>query len=283
MNRTAYSRSAHSISRWSAVVALLIIFGTPFLWMTVSAFKSRADIFADTTPLSWRTFVPSSPTLENFTTLFFEQDFGRAILNTLALSIAAVLLALPINSAAAYVLAWIDFPGRKVALITVIGTMFIVFEAKVVPLFLIMQDLRIQDSYFSIIAPWVADAFLIFLFYQHFRALPKELMDAARIDGASYFRVYWSVMLPNLGPALVSAALIKFIFTWDSYLWPLLSVTDTDKTVVSVAIAKLFADEEVLWELVFAASFISTIPMIVLFLVLQRYYIQGIAQSGLKG
>ena len=108
-------------------------------------------------------------------------------------------------------------------------------------------------------------------------------MEAATIDGCSYFRAYWNVMLPNIGPALISAAFIKFIFSWDSYIWPLITITDDSKQVVSVAIAKLFANEEVLWELVFAGSFVATVPIIILFFFLQRYYVEGVASSGVKG
>lgn len=141
----------------------------------------------------------------------------------------------------------------------------------------------LQAQGVSIILPWVVDAFFIFLFRQQFRSLPDELQEAAVMDGASYFKIYWKIMLPNIRPALISAGFIKFTFAWDSYLWPVISVTDESKSVLPVAIAKLFTDEDVLWELVFAGSFVATVPVIVLFLFLQRNYVEGVASAGLKG
>ena len=108
-------------------------------------------------------------------------------------------------------------------------------------------------------------------------------MEAAILDGCSYFRVFWNIMLPNIKPALISAAFIKFVYAWDSFVWPLITITDESKTVVTVAIARLFSNDDVLWELVFAGSFIATIPIILIFFFLQRYYVEGMAQSGIKG
>lgn len=272
-----------ALLRWIFIGGLILLFTLPYIWMIGSTFKSRAELFQHITPLSWRTFVPLAPTLDNLRVLFFEEGFAIPLINSLGLAIAAVLFALTINSMIAFVLAWIEFPGRRFVFIAILSTLLIVFEAKLVPLFLIMQKMNLQNTYISIILPWITDAFFIFLFRQHFKGLPKELMEAAILDGCSYFRVYWSVMLPNIRPALISAAFIKFIFAWDSFIWPLIAITDESKTVITVAIAKLFSNEDVLWELVFASSFVATIPIILLFFFLQRYYVEGIAQSGIKG
>ena len=205
------------------------------------------------------------------------------MLNSVGLAVAAVLLSLAINSLIAYVLAWLEFPGREMLFVVILATMLIAFEAKLVPLFIILQKLNLYDTYFAILVPWLTDAFFIFLLRQHFKGLPRELFEAAILDGASFFRIYWNVMLPNIKPGLISAAFIKFIFTWDSFIWPLIAVRDQSKMVITVAIAKLFSDEYVLWELVFAGSFVATIPVIILFLFLQRYYVSGFTTSGLKG
>ena len=275
--------SVNTLLRGILVGALVLIFTIPYLWMIASTFKPRTELFQYVSPVSWRTFVPLNPTLDNLRVLFVEEGFARPVLNSLGLSISTVILSLTIASMIAFVLAWIEFPGRQLVFLAILSTMLIVFEAKLVPLFLIMQKLGLQNTYISIILPWVADAFFIFLFRQHFKGLPKELLEAAILDGCSYFRAYWSVMLPNIKPALISAAFIKFVFAWDSFVWPLITVTDESKAVISVALAKLFSNEDILWELVFAGSFVATIPIIILFLFLQRYYVEGIAQSGLKG
>ena len=266
---------------FAAIVVL--VFATPYLWMIASTFKSRQEIFRYLHPLSWRTFVPLEPTFQNLQRLFIEFDFAQPLLNSIGVSVAAVVLSIVINSMIAFVLAWIEFPGRRLLFLAILATLMIAFEAKLVPLFLIMQNLGLHNTYASIFLPWITDAFIIFLLRQHLKEIPVELFEAAILDGCSYFRVFRSVMLPNIVPALVSAAFIKFVFSWDSFIWPSITITDQSKTVVTVALAKLFSDENVLWELIFAGSFVATIPILLLFLFLQRYYIEGMAHAGVKG
>lgn len=289
-NRNDSSRSNSWISRISSgtvlhvfsYVVILIVFATPYIWMIGSTFKTRQELFSDLSPLSIYTFIPRNPTLVNLITLFTETNFPQAVLNSLIVAVMSVTFAIIINSMIAYVLAWLDFPGRSILFFAILATLMIAFEAKLIPLFLIMQNLHLDNTLPSIFLPWITDAFIIFLLRQHFADLPGELFDAAIMDGCSYFRIYWNVMLPNITPALVSAAFIKFIFSWDSFIWPSIVITDESKTVITVALAKLFSDEYILWELVFAGSFVATIPVVVLFLFLQRYYIQGFTRSGLK-
>jgi ABC-type glycerol-3-phosphate transport system permease component len=271
------------LARGLALAVLTLVFTVPYLWMAASAFRPRAEIFASIHPLSWRTFVPLSPTLENFARLLGERGFGLALANSLAIALVTVALSLLVNSLLGFVFARLRFPGREALFVITLSTMLIPFEAIMVSMFLVVQRLGLYDTYTAILLPWVSDAFLIFLFRQHFRDLPDELQDAAVMDGCSPFRLYWNVLLPNLKPALVSAAFIKFIWSWDAYIWPLIVTRDPRKTVVSVAIAQLFTDQNVLWELIFAGSFLATIPLVALFVFLQRYYVQGVVTSGLKG
>ncbi len=269
---------------WRVVIYLLIVvvFATPYLWIVGSTFKTRQDLFDDLYPVSVRTFLPSNPTFENLTALFTETNFAQAFFNSLVVAAMSVFFAVTINSMIAFVLAWLKFPGRRVLFIVILATLTIAFEAKLIPLFLTMQQLHLDNTLPSIFLPWITDAFIIFLLRQHFAELPQDLFDAATIDGCSYFRMYWNVMLPNIVPALVSAAFIKFIFSWDSFIWPSIVITDESKTVITVALAKMFSDEYIRWELVFAGSFVATIPVVVIFVFLQRYYVQGFVHSGLK-
>ena len=271
-----------SLLRVFVFVIIVIIFATPYLWILGSTFKTRQDLFADLYPVTIRTFVPTNPTLENLTNLFTKTNFAQASLNSVLVASMSVTFAVAINSMIAFVLAWLKFPGRRILFVVILATLTIAFEAKLIPLFLTMQQLHIDNTLPSIFLPWITDAFIIFLLRQHFAELPQDLFDAAIIDGCSYFRMYWNVMLPNITPALVSAAFIKFIFSWDSFIWPSIVITDESKTVITVALAKLFSDETVLWELVFAGSFVATVPVILIFIFLQRYYVQGFVRSGLK-
>lgn len=282
-SKRRFKKMLPKLGRGVIIVLLILLFTTPYVWMIASTFKSRAELFQYISPVSWRTFVPLNPTLDNLRTLFVEMNFLRPLLNSIGVAFAAVLLSVSVSSMIAFALAWIEFPGREILFMAILATLFIAFEAKIVPLFLVMQQLHLQNTYISLILPWVTDAYLIFLLRQHFKELPKELMEAAILDGCSYFRVFWNIMLPNIKPALISAAFIKFVYAWDSFVWPLITITDESKTVVTVAIARLFSNDDVLWELVFAGSFIATIPIILIFFFLQRYYVEGMAQSGIKG
>ena len=281
-HRAVSSFTYASLLRVLVFVIIVIIFATPYLWILGSTFKTRQDLFADLYPITIRTFVPTNPTLENLTNLFTKTNFAQASLNSVLVASMSVTFAVAINSMIAFVLAWLKFPGRRILFVVILATLTIAFEAKLIPLFLTMQQLHIDNTLPSIFLPWITDAFIIFLLRQHFAELPQDLFDAAIIDGCSYFRMYWNVMLPNITPALVSAAFIKFIFSWDSFIWPSIVITDESKTVITVALAKLFSDETVLWELVFAGSFVATVPVILIFIFLQRYYVQGFVRSGLK-
>ena len=274
--------SVGSLGRVALYLLIVVVFATPYLWIVGSTFKSRQDLFDDLYPVSVKTFVPSNPTLENLTGLFSDTNFAQAVLNSVLVAAMSVTFAVTINSMIAFVLAWLKFPGRRLLFLVILATLTIAFEAKLIPLFLTMQQLHIDNTLPSIFLPWITDAFIIFLLRQHFAELPQDLYDAAIIDGCSFFRMYWQVMLPNIVPALVSAGFIKFIFSWDSFIWPSIVITDESKTVITVALAKLFSDEYIKWELVFAGSFVATVPVVVIFIFLQRYYVQGFVRSGLK-
>ena len=265
------------------ILIIVVVFVAPYLWMIGSTFKPRSELFASIFPFTWRTFIPQNPTLENFVTLFEEYEFGTALRNSLTVSLTAVVLSLIVNSMVAFVLAWLKFPGRKLLFGLILVPMAIVFEARLVPLFLISQKLGLDNTLFGVIAPWISAPFIIFLLHQHFKGLHEELYDAAIIDGCSHFRIYWSVMLPNIIPGLISAAIIKFIGAWDSYIWPLITLHDKEKQLITLSLARMFTDDHIRWEVLFAGSFVSTIPVIILFIFLQRYYVSGYTRSGLKG
>jgi len=262
---------------------IVVIFSMPYLWLIGSAFKPRDEIFAHIYPFSWKTFIPLRPTLDNIISVFTEANLGSAMLLSFGIAIATVIISLFICSMMAFVLARLEFPGRNVFFFLILATMMIPFETRLVPLFFVMQGLKLDNTLAAVFLPWVADAFIIFLLRQHFAELPDELYDAAIVDGCSHFGVYWKIMLPNLTPVLVSAALIKFIWSWDAFIWPLIILRDPKLRVVQVAIAFLFGDQRILWGQVFAGAFVSTLPILILFLALQRYYISGMTTSGIKG
>lgn len=277
------SSAGITIIRFLGLLILVVVFMGPYVWMISSAFKPREEIFLYLNPVSWRTFIPLNPTLSNIQELWVELEFWRPILNSLGIALTTVTIAILINSMIAFALSRLKFLGREFLFVLVLSTLLIPFEAIMVPMFLVVQKIGLDDTFPGIFLPWVADAFIIFLLRQHFMELPDDLQDAAIIDGCTPFQIYWKIFLPNIKPALISAGFIKFMYSWDAYIWPLIITRDPKKSVVAIAIARLFTDQDILWEYVFAGSFMATIPIILLFLFLQRYYIQGIATTGLKG
>jgi ABC-type glycerol-3-phosphate transport system permease component len=251
--------------------------------MASSAFKPRSEIFAYIHPLSWRTFIPINPTFENFRTLLVEKGFWRPLLNSLGIAVTTVGITLLVSSMMAFALSRLKFNGRDLIFAIVLATMMIPFEAIMVPMFLITQKLGLDNTYLGLFLPWIGDAFIIFLLRQQFLEIPTDIQDAAIMDGCNPFQIYWKIMMPLIKPALISAAFIKFMYSWDSYIWPLIITRDPQKMVVAVAIGKLFTDQDILWELIFAGSFIATIPIVILFIFLQRYYVEGITSTGLHG
>lgn len=290
INRTGKPSSRKKLSsiliaivKLLGLLLLFIIFTGPYIWMIASAFKPRAEIFMYLNPVSWRTFIPLDPTFENIRRLWVELEFWRPIANSLGIAIVTVTIAVLINSMIAFALSRQKFAGRDILFILVLSTLLIPFEAIMVPMFLVVQRIGLDDTFPGIFLPWVADAFIIFLLRQHFKEVPDELQDAAIIDGCTPFQIYWKVFMPNIKPALISAGFIKFMYSWDAYIWPLIITRDPKKSVVAIAIARLFTDQDILWEFVFAGSFLATIPIVLLFFFLQRYYIQGVTTSGIRG
>lgn len=283
VNRRVFSQFLGKSLLLVIVLFLVVYFTVPYIWMSASAFKPRTEIFSYIHPLSWRTFVPLQPTLQNFRTLLVEMKFWQPLANSLGIAITTVTITLFISSMLAFALARMEFRGRGLLFALVLSTLMIPFEAIMVPMFLITQKMGLDNTYPGLFLPWVADAFIIFLLRQHFLEIPSDLQDAAIMDGCSPFQIYWKIMLPCVKPALISAAFIKFMYSWDAYIWPLIITRDPKKMVVAVAIAKLFTDQDILWELIFAGAFIATIPIVIIFLFLQRYYVEGIVSTGLHG
>ncbi|MCL4458532.1 MAG: carbohydrate ABC transporter permease [Chloroflexi bacterium] len=285
--RAVVSKALQQASQRTTFVLLylgiILIFLIPYAWMFFSALKTQAEIFKYIYPLSLNTFIPVSPTLQNFWDIFLKLDFGRAMANSLFVATSSVVLALVINSLIAYILARVQFPGRELVFVLVLSSMLIPFDAIIVPLYLVVKNLGMQNTYQALIVPWIASPFGIFLLRQFFMQIPRDLEDAAVIDGCSHFGVYWNVMLPNVRPALVSFALVQFLWSWDSFFWPLVIMQDKSKQVVQVAIAAFSTDVNIFWGWIFAGCAAATLPILILFVILQNYYVKGVIMSGLKG
>ncbi|HYU20732.1 MAG TPA: carbohydrate ABC transporter permease [Chloroflexota bacterium] len=273
---------AGALGRYLAYGLIFLIFTVPFVWMALGAFRNEQEIFRYVSPLQVRTFVPVEWTLQNFVEIF-RLGFGRFLLNSIAVSSAVVASSLIFNTMAAYFFARLEFPLKGVLFVLVIATMLVPFEATIVPLYLVVRVLGLQDSYAGLIVPWYASPFVIFALAQFFREIPRELDEAAIIDGCGRLGVLRHVIVPNAVPALVTMALLEFQNIWNLFFWPLIVTSKPELMVIQVAIVTNTSPEQIYWGRTFASSVLASLPVIMLFLSLQRYYIRGAVLSGLKG
>lgn len=262
------------------LVALLTLL--PFLWTLGASFRENAEIFRYTRPLSVWTFVPRRPTLGGYAYIFGEDRFGRFMANSLFVALAVTTAGLFVNSLAGFGFARFRFRGRDPLFAAVLVTFMVPLEIIVIPLYIVVRGFGWIDSYWALIVPAVADAFSIFLLRQFFQEVPQALVDAARIDGCGWFGVYWRIALPLVKPALVTAGLLTFIRQWDSFFWPLVATSSAEYTVVQVALAKYITEFVTFWDRLLAGAVAASVPVLILYFLLQRYYVQGVSTTGLK-
>lgn len=291
--------SAHPLGRTLSLqavrVLLLLVFAFPIVFMFVSSFKPDAQIFADLT--SWRAFAPVGDiSLDNYRGVFDRVPAGRMLMNSVGISTITVLLGIFINSLAAFALSRMQWRGQRVVLTGIIATLIVPFETFALPLvwwvnklpWLELQGFSLVltdgwlDTYQVQVLPFVANAFSIFLFYQYFSSIPKELDEAARVDGASWFGIYRRIIMPLSGPAVATVAILTFLPAWNSYLWPLMVVQSEEYRPVMVGI-QYFFQLNVAWGQVMAYASMITVPVLALFLAFQRAFIGSIASAGVKG
>ena len=276
--------AALRVVRYALMVLLAALFLLPYVWMVSGSLRTQNDIFANLYPLSIWTLIPKQFTLASFEALLQLQPypFTHYVWNSLVVAGTVTVLSLIVNSCAAYVFARIPFPGRDALFVAFLATMVIPFEILAIPLYIEMRTFRWVDTYQALIVPFVASPVGMFLLRQFFLGLPRELEEAARIDGCSLFGAFWRVVLPNATPALIAFGLIRFQFSWDSFIWPLIVAPSPPVRVIQVAIASFDSDQVVHWDLIFAAAVMASLPIVLLFAFLQRYYVQGVVTSGLK-
>lgn len=261
--------------------ALLIIIAvtalTPLIWMLSASFMPTGQ--ASTFPPS---FVPERPTFEHYVSLFTRLNLSRYLFNSAFLSIAVTLISLLVNSMAGYAFAKYRFRGREPIFKLLVTSMVIPAQVTMLPLFLMLNKMGFINTYMGVIIPGMAGIFGIFLIRQYALSIPDSLIEAARIDGASDFRIYWSLVLPLCKPILITLAIFTFMGTWNDFLWPLIVMTDDSMYTLPVAIANLSGEHVQDTELMMAGSVITIAPVLILFSIVQKYYISGIMAGGLK-
>ncbi len=257
----------------AAILALMTLF--PLLWMASIAFKPAAESFSSA-------LIPESPTLDNFIYVLTGVPFIRYMLNSFFVSATVTIVALFFHTMAGYALARLRFPGREIIFLAIFSTFLVSLPVVIVPLFIIVKAMGMINSYAGLIVPAIFNAFGIFLLRQYYLSLPREIEEAAVIDGAGYWRIYWSIILPLSRPMISALAILFFLANWNSFLWPLTITSNPNLWMVQVGIANFKSQYSASWNYMMAASTIVAIPTLVLFVIFQRQIMDSLKTSGLK-
>lgn len=285
--------------QYGFAIFFMLLFSLPLLFMISSSLKDPQAIFADVK--SWRAFFPVGDiSLDQYAGVFERLPLGQFIFNSVFISAVVVILGLFVNSLAAYAIARLKFRGQNAILVFLIATLVVPFETIAMPLLVLVNSLpriSFEDGSFEIttgwlntylvqIAPFIAWGFSIFLFVQYFKTIPKELDEAAIIDGASFFSIYWRIIVPLAGPAFATSAILSFLAIWNAYLWPVMVVQTEALRPVQVGLDYFWAstsEEGTQWGEIMAYSTLITLPILIIFVIFQRAFVASVASSGVKG
>lgn len=279
------------VGRYALLIAVASIFILPLLFMLTASLKPDEQLLRDTASL--RAFLPVGDiSFDNYTNAFDRVPIAQFIFNSVFVTITTVAVGLVLNSMAGFSIAVLNWPGKYLLLGVIVATFIVPFETIAIPLLLIVNELpwigasgiefSWLNTYHVQIIPWIADALSIFLFYQYFSDLPKELIEAAKIDGAGFFQIYSRVYMPIAGPVIGTVAILKFLAMWNQFLWPLITVQAEELRPVMVGV-QYFFQLDVAWGEVMAYLSTITIPVLIFYLALQRAFTESIATSGIKG
>ena len=266
----------YALTGFTALLALVVLM--PLVWMVSVSFMAPGEAAAFPPPL-----FPSEPTLENYRTLFGTYGIGRYLANSVLVSTLATILALLFVVPAGYAFAKLRFNGREAVFQALVAAMVVPGQIGMLPLFLELKAMGLVNSYAGALVPWLAGIFGIFLVRQFCLSIPTELLEAARIDGASEWLILRRIVLPVLKPVLITLALFIFLGSWNDFMWPLIVLADQDLYTLPVALAALSREHVQDNELMMAGSVVTVVPVLVLFLVLQRYYLSGLMAGSVKG
>ena len=273
-----------AVPRMGTIVVNALLFAAaalalfPLLWMLAASFMAPGEASNYPPPL-W----PSRPTLANYRELFAHAGMGRYLANSVLLALAATALSLLFNVMAGYAFAKLRFRGRDRLFRLMLGALVIPGQVAMVPLFLLLKHMGLVNTYGGIVVPALASIFGIFLVRQYALSIPDDLLEAARIDGASEWRIFGSVVVPLLKPIIVTLAVFTLLGTWNDFMWPLIVLSDQDLYTLPVALASLSREHVQDNEMMMAGAVLTTMPVLVVFLALQRYYMQGLMLGAVKG
>jgi multiple sugar transport system permease protein/putative chitobiose transport system permease protein len=280
--RRGLRAGAHKLFVYVMLFITLLIVVVPLMWAIAASFTPNELVFKYVYPFSWRALFPSNPTLEGYIALFTEQDMGRAILNTGALALGTVFVGLLISAMAGFAFAKFEFRGKNILFIIVLLTFMIPVEVIIIPLYVIVRDWGWVNTWHGLFIPGIANGLVIFMFRQFFADIPQEILDAARVDGASWPRILLQLIVPISMPAIISGALVLFLASWNSFFWPLVVAPAPDFRVVQVAVSLAVEERQTFWNQLMAGAILAAVVPVLLIFPFQRYFVQSIASTGIK-
>jgi len=277
------ARPERHISWWHLVVYIFLAIFTitsigPLIFTAISSFKSMSEVLTFPPTLFPRTWITS-----NYATILGDPRFLRWILNVFIYAGAATVLNVLFSSMAGYALSRMNFPGRNLIFLVTLAVMMIPLAVTLIPKFLIINNLHLVNTYFALILPAMAQPFSVFIMVQFMKGLPKELEESAKIDGATTWRTFYQVILPQVRPALVAVAILTFQGAWNDFMWPLVALGTQDMYTLPLGLFYFFHAHYTEYNLLIASSMFNTIPILILFFIFQRYFIEGAVSSGVKG
>ncbi len=278
--------------KYLILIVGLVIVVAPFVWMISTSLTPAAEVF------SWPPkLIPDRLAFENYIEAITTIDMPRYFLNSVIVTVSATLVSLVLNSLGGYALAKLHFPGRKLMFIIILGTIMIPPQVTMIPLFIMLRHFPLAggnnligaggtgliDTYAALVLPNLASTFGVYMMREFFRMLPSELIDAARVDGANEFTIFWKIFLPLATPALVTTGLFNFTFVWNDFLWPLIMTSSPEMRTLQLGLSAFKGQYFTDWHLMMAATVLTSLPILIIYLIFQRYFVKGVAMSGLKG
>jgi multiple sugar transport system permease protein len=268
-------RSGRGIA-WGLLLLGGVLMVLPFVYMLSTSLKTSAEVYE-------LSLLPRAPTLDNYRRLAGASGFPRWFLNSFAIAVATTVSVLFFDSLVGYTLAKFRFRGRRLVFVAILSTLMVPTEMLVLPWYVMSKNLGWLDTYWGIMFPGMMTGFGTFLMKQFFEGVPDELLEAARVDGLGEFRIWWRIAMPLVGPALSALAIFTFLGNWTAFLWPLISTTDRDLYTLPVGLASFSGEFQREWEMVMAGASVATLPMLLVFVLLQRYIVRGVMLAGIKG
>ena len=270
-----YFKRSWSIYAWYIIIFVgLLITILPFWWGLAASFKDNTTIFSDLKPFSINSLIPGT-SIDSYIDIF-ENNFGRAIFNTLFVSIASVLGGIIINSMAGFAFAQFRFRGDNILFVFILLSFAVPADAIAIPLFKMIRQIGWFDTYYALIIPMLSNGLIIFLFRQFFLGIPKELIEASRVDGLSWFGVYWKICMPLAKPITLGASLLLFVFQWESFLWPLIAAPSQELNLIQVALARFSTEFAANWSQQFAASTIAGLLPLIFIYAFQKQFVSAL-------